>query len=336
MKLFNEIYGTYYRITALALEKKSLAEKDIRALIDEYGTEETRIGLSGLLLPGKDPAKSADWGFFTRSEDGTLKSILLNTPKQFMTALEKKWLKAKLRDRRIRLFLSDETIAQLEEKLADVTPLYSGELFRCFDRFSDGDDMTSEEYIRIFRICLKAYKEHKPLYIRYLSGHGNYITATVLPLKMEYSFKNDKFRMYCRSCRRTHLEKHSPYLTVNIGRIIKAEFAAENAGFEKQNIGEIPIRKEAGPITIRVTEERNSVERFMLEFASYSKKTVRDPETGECMVTLSIKKDEETEVLIRLLGFGPTIEIMSPPGFRAQAAERIFKQYERFFGSGNG
>ena len=334
MRLFNEIYGIYYRITTLVLEKRSVTEKDIRSLIDEHGTDETRIGLSSLLIPAKDAAKSSDWGFFERCEDNSLKSILVNTPKQFLTTLEKKWLKARLRDRRIRLFLSDETIQQLEERLSDVTPLYTTDFFRCFDRFSDGDDMTSEEYIHNFRICLKAYKERKPLLIKFLSGHGNLITLNVLPLKLEYSFKNDKFRLYCRSCKRNVKSKRCPYLIINIGRIISVEPSSESyRGYRIRENEEHLVREEAEPIKIRVTEERNSVERFMLEFAAYPKITVRDPETGECIVTLDSKKDEETEILIRLLGFGPTIEILSPPAFRAQAADRIFKQYERFFGS---
>ena len=66
----------------------------------------------------------------------------------------------------------------------------------------------------------------------------------------------------------------------------------------------------------------------MAEFASYEKRTERDLETGKCTVSLWYDKQDETELLIRLLGFGPVLEIMGPPDFRKQAAQRVKKQAE--------
>ena len=39
-------------------------------------------------------------------------------------------------------------------------------------------------------------------------------------------------------------------------------------------------------------------------------------------------KQDETELLIQLLSFGPVLEILGPPDFRAQAAARVRMQYE--------
>ena len=79
---------------------------------------------------------------------------------------------------------------------------------------------------------------------------------------------------------------------------------------------------------IRVTTERNAVERFFMEFASYEKRAERDLETGNCTVKLWYDKQDETELLIRLLSFGPVIEILGPADFRRQAAERVKRQWE--------
>jgi predicted DNA-binding transcriptional regulator YafY len=87
-------------------------------------------------------------------------------------------------------------------------------------------------------------------------------------------------------------------------------------------------RKCDSPAVIKVTSERNGVERFMLEFASYEKHTVRDLETGEYIVELWYDKQDETELLICLLSFGPVIEILGPKPLREQAAMRVRRQAE--------
>ena len=66
----------------------------------------------------------------------------------------------------------------------------------------------------------------------------------------------------------------------------------------------------------------------MLEFASYEKHTVRDLETGRYTVELWYDKQNETELLIQLLSFGPVIEIVGPPELRKQAKMRIDRQAE--------
>ena len=87
-------------------------------------------------------------------------------------------------------------------------------------------------------------------------------------------------------------------------------------------------RKCSTPAIIKVTTARNGVERFMLEFASYEKHTVRDLETGQYTVELWYDEQDETELLIRLLSFGPIIEILGPQRLREQAYKRIKKQAE--------
>lgn len=87
-------------------------------------------------------------------------------------------------------------------------------------------------------------------------------------------------------------------------------------------------RKCSLPAVIKVTTERNGVERFMMEFASYEKHTVRNLETGQYMVELWYDEQDETELLIRLLSFGPVIEILGPPHLRKLAGARIKRQVE--------
>ena len=65
-----------------------------------------------------------------------------------------------------------------------------------------------------------------------------------------------------------------------------------------------------------------------MEFAPYEKRAEFDLISRKCTIKLWYDYQEETELLIRLLGFGSVLEIVSPPDFRRKARERITRQYQ--------
>lgn len=144
-------------------------------------------------------------------------------------------------------------------------------------------------------------------------------------LKMEYSPKNDKFRAYCYLLRHDKIKKSG---IINIGRITNIIDTGRVFRTPVSMDDYFSSRKCSSPAVIIVKPERNGVERFMLEFASYEKHTVRDLETGRYKVELWYDNQDETELLIRLLSFGPVIEILGPQSLREQAKLRIKRQAE--------
>ena len=64
----------------------------------------------------------------------------------------------------------------------------------------------------------------------------------------------------------------------------------------------------------------------MVEFSAYEKSSEFDDKTEKCTATIFYSKDDETEVLIKILSFGPTIRVTSPPSFIRLIRERINKQ----------
>ena len=319
MNIFSEIYGTYFRITAKLLENKMTDDKTVRDTVASSGFKDTLLFLPQKLIPSGE-----DYGLFRRTASGALERITKNPPIKILSGIQKSWLKAKLSDPKIRLFMDEETLSALDKRLEGVAPLYSQEQFRFIDRFSDSDDFTDKDYIDHFRTALDAVKHRRIVYIEYISGHGRSIRGKFVLLKMEYSPKNDKFRAYCYLLRHDRIRSSG---IVNIGRITKIA--------DTGRIFRTPVSMDeyfssricSSPAVIRVTPERNGVERFMTEFASFEKHTIRDLETNEYTVKLWYDEQDETELLIRLLSFGPVIEILGPPHLREQARRRIAKQY---------
>ena len=330
MTVFSEIYGTYFRITAKILEKNITDEKEIQRIISENGFRDSLLFLPKKLIPQKD---RSDWGFLKYGSDGKLRRTIKNPPCRMLTLLQKSWLKAKLLDPKIRLFLDDNTIFRLEDALAGINPLYDRENFRFTDMYNDGDDFGNQNYRTVFRKILSAVKNHEIIDINFVSGKGKNIRGRFLPLKIEYSRKNNKFRVYCYAMKNSIPSGSG---IINIGRIENVENTGAVYGKRIDMNEYFFSRRCEEPVTVCVTPQRNGVERFLTEFSSYEKTTAPDPQTGGCIVRIWYDKYDETELLVQLLGFGPVIEIVSPPRFRKLVAERVKKQYDITFGKTNG
>ncbi len=310
MRIFSEIYSTYYKITEKILKKKTITKAEILDIIRENGFSETALFLEPKLL-GED-----NYGLLIK-KNGVYQSILKKEPHIPLTILEKRWLCAVLQDRKSSLFLDK---AQKEElcSLLGVTPLYQNRFLHFYDRFSDGDDYENEQYISHFRNILQSIHDNTLIKIGFNTRKGNRVTHYFLPLKIEYSSKNDRFRLHVV---RYHKNKALETRIINLSRITLTECTDI---IPTANYDEIPEKRE---VIIKITEERNAVNRFMMEFAELERISEYDEETKECIVRMKYDLKDETEILIRLLSFGPVIEVTEPIDFRKQMKERIDRQF---------
>ena len=325
MTIFHEIYGAYYRITARLLRRGRVTRQDIADVTAQEGFRDSMLFLPQKLIPQAD---GSDWGLLRETADGAFEPVTKHLPERPLTLLQRRWLKAKLADPKIRLFLTDAEYDAIEAALAEPPPLFRPEQLRYPDQFSDGDCMTDPKYRAVFRIALHALRKGTAILLEYRTARGETQRQCCLPVAMEYSQKNDKFRLYCRRIRRGRLTGSTVF---NLGRIRSIRMlrdAPENRQTRAQFFAGLRC---AEPVTVRVTDERSGLARFLMEFAAYEKHTERDTETGSCTVQLWYDRSDETELLIQLLSFGPVLEILSPPDFRQKAAERVAAQYALLF-----
>ena len=295
--IFSEIYGSYFNAVAQILETAvngNLTQKDITDIVLDKAFGESIIN-----LPAK--IKSSNWGLLTDD----LKTSIKNVPKMPLTTLQKRWLKAIMYDPRIKLFGIDMS------GLDDVEPLYSQETFVYFDRYSDGDPYTDETYIKNFQTVLKALKEHRQVNIRFVSQHGVEHEKQITPYRLEYSPQDDKFRLLSKTSDRVWI--------INMARVTECSIGRKIKEVDMQ----IPVRKRE--IVIELTDERNALERAMFHFSHLEKKTERIDD-NRYRITLWYDKDDETEILIRILSFGPMIRVIGPNDFVKLIKDRLKKQ----------
>lgn len=317
--IFHEIYSNYFRIASEILSLPEITETGINKIIDKYGFRDTM-----LFLPQKFTLNGDGWGLLRKINDKYV-PVIKNKPVSVLTEIQKQWLRAKLDDPKISLFINEDVLSALKKRLETVKPLYKNEHFRYTDRFSDGDDFSDGNYQKNFRTVLKAVRNHEILEITFRNKNNRPLTGCYVPVKMQYSPKNNRFRLLV-----FRPENNTVYKTgiINIGRITQI---LRTETFWNKDISMescFSQRRCREPVTVCISTERNATERFFMEFAPYEKRAEFDLVSRQFTVQLWYDYQEETELLIRLLGFGSVIEIVSPEDFRRKAKERIDRQYQ--------
>ncbi|MBR2087190.1 MAG: WYL domain-containing protein, partial [Oscillospiraceae bacterium] len=101
MKLFHEIYGTYFRIVGQLLGQRKLTRKHVRSTVWQEGFSESVVYLEPKILPQED---NSDYGLLHQKDDDTLSPVTRHKPPHPITMLQKRWLRTKLDDPRMGLF----------------------------------------------------------------------------------------------------------------------------------------------------------------------------------------------------------------------------------------
>lgn len=296
--VFHEIYGCYYKAVSKILEtavKGELSQKEMRRIIEENTFAESFLNI----IPA---IENEEWQLINRE----LKTPIKHIPNMPVTALQKRWLKSISLDPRIKLFNVNFDF------LDDVEPLFTTEDYVVFDKYNDGDDYDSEEYINNFHRVMGAIHNMKNISIIYENRKGEDISLTCTPYQMEYSQKDDKFRVLVTGCKNAE--------TINVGRIKKCEVA------EIELLGEVtPKKKKTNYFVMELINQRNALERVMLHFAHFKKEAEKIADSVY-RVKVYYRKDDETELVIRVLSFGPFVKVTEPYGFVELIKERLIMQ----------
>ncbi len=296
--LFSEIYGYYYHVVAQLLAEACeapLSRERMYTIIREKGFEESILAI---------PRALEDQHWPLLKPDGS--TPLRHAPSMPLSTLQKRWLKTLLSDPRLQLF--DPPMAGLEE----VAPLYPPGSIVYYDRYQDGDPYDDPDYRQRFGCILSAIRQKRILLIRFIGRQGKPHEWVCVPYKLEYSAKDDKFRLISANQRRA--------LSINLARMLSCtmlEACPEDAYCPK------PLQKRQ--LTLELLDERNALERAMLHFSHLDKESERIDE-HRYRIVLHYEKEDETELLIRVLSFGPVLKVLSPEDFIEKLRQRLERQ----------
>lgn len=297
--IFSELYSAYYNAVARVITKIIDGErntKELQRIICENAFSESFTTIIPAL-------KNEKWHLVKSN----MTTPIEHKPTMPLTTLQRRWLKSVSLDPRIKLFDIDFP------DLSDVEPLFTPRDFYVYDKYSDGDPYDDEEYIKKFRTILAAIKEGKQIKFTMENRNGkeSYIRCT--PKSLEYSEKDDKFRLITGGCRYV--------TTVNIA---KMHFCSIYDGDSPPGKA-APREADISTVTLKITNERNSLERVMLHFAHFEKQAEK-LDAKHYLLKIKYDRSDEIEVLIRILSFGPMVEVVSPEPFIELVRQRLRRQ----------
>ena len=296
--IFSELYSAYYNaiasIIAEVIEGEH-SEKELQKVVSERAFGESVL----TIMPS---FKSEKWQLVHPD----MTTALEHKPTMPLTTLQKQWLKAITLDPRIKLFGVE--IPGLE----DVEPLFTQEDYHVYDKYSDGDLFEDEEYIRQFRVILEAMRKGTQIKFEMTNRFGKPMFIRCHPVRLEYSEKDDKFRLVTAGWRSVS--------TVNLAKIRACVHYT----------GEKPLDNEVREklydiITLKVTDERNALERVMLHFAHFEKQAEK-LDKNTYLLKIKYAHDDEPEMVIRILSFGPLVEVIGSENFKKLVIEKLKKQ----------
>ncbi len=297
--IFSELYGAYYRAVAdilAAAGQHPLQKQELRALIEKHAFGESVLNI--------EPAIREERWQLIRADGST---PIRHAPTMPLTLLEKRWLRAIAADPRARLFAGE-----LPE-FPEVEPLFSPGDIAVYDKYADGDPYEDEDYIRRFRLILDAIKNRCPLSLEVVNRNGATVRKVLMPDHLEYSEKDDKFRLIGTGRRRVE--------TVNLARIVCC--APFSGRFDPPAAKAEPPKKRT--VEFELYDQRNALERVLMHFAHFEKQAVK-ADGGRYRVTVSYDRDDETEIVIRLLSFGPMIRVTAPEHCVELIRARLLRQ----------
>lgn len=303
--LFSEVYSSYFNTVAEILNKAvsgKLDDATIYKIVHEKAFSESILSI---------PENIRDkWALVNKDYSTPIK----RKPQMPLTILHKRWLRALLEDPRIKLFEGLYDIKKLSDGLEDIEPLFTQDMIVYYDQYGLGDPYDSDKYIENFRTILEAFRSKHKLFIHYKGNTNKYHKWECIPYWIEFSAKDNKFRLITTSKNTNQVQ------TINIGQVIKCKL------MEPYNAAEynMPVQRQE-KLVLQLVDERNALERVMLNF-SHLKKEAEHLAGKKYQLTMYYDKEDETEILIRVLSFGPLVKVVSPEHFIEKIKRRLVKQ----------
>ena len=307
--LFSEIYSAYYNTVASIIacsQKNELDSDSLYGIVKDSAFPESYLTIGSSLETGKWPLIKEDYS-----------TNIKNFPTMPLTLLQKQWLKALIFDKRFKLFVSPQVQSRLEKDLQDIEPLFEQKDFYLYDKYLDADPYDDEVYIKNFHTILDAVHQKKLIQVEYTGRFGQKDIFVCSPSKIEYSEKDDKFRI---------ISKVKNKVTIlNVARIISCEIIDEKNAVAISENG-LPKKRRAC-VVLEIYDDRKAMERIMLAFAHFEKSAIQVDE-NTYRLTINYDSFDETELVIRVLSFGPMVKVLETENFVSLIKQRIEKQIQ--------
>lgn len=327
MELFSEVNNRYFGLIYKVINECSEGKKpeDIIRIINDYEYDEKLVdknqhSFEDIMLNRCDEHENLN---LLRSEEDVLYPSIGKVPARF-TKAEKAWLKAMLDKKEVHMVLSQSAIDKLQRSL-------EGEECPCKDEYVELTNFrrfpaveNEEAYIGNFKTILKAIMNDKAIRYTNEDRNGNvYRNVTAIPLHIEYSMRDGRFRLSLYS-----VDERRPVMA-NLFSMTDITILDEDIGIKRKEAKELLIQQKFSeePIILEVTDKKAAMERCFMCFSGMER-TARDLGDNRYEIQLSYYLFEEENIVNSIISLGPYVKVLSPQHIIDRIVKRIKKSIE--------
>ena len=341
--IFNEIFGVYYYIIAevilcccsnsdsnkLSNEKINNIVKKVRRWYSSRGGNQTgRLSLDEITWLFENDAfgkkskangkEQIEFKYQCDSDTEFYKDVLP------LTTLEIRWIKTILSDERIVCFFSERQLdfikVYMNTEYPEITPLPVNNLVN-FDKHIPIDSIEKSAEQSLITTLIKAINQKMLVDITYVTRYGKEIVGEFKPIVIEFSKRNNKFQAQMQSC------ENNRFYSINLSQIISLTIVPDEFEyFETLQNYEKHRELNERSVDIQFYDVRNTADRILTEFSPWKKYCEYDRETKIYTLQLFYQKDEELDLVVRLMGYGGNIHFVNK---EHSIAREILRRYEK-------
>ena len=327
MELFHEYKNKYFHLVfrILNLAKDGLYKDEIIKIIEKEEYDEKVIGkdfktFEGMLL---NEYEKQDNFSFLEERAGRFYSVLNNEDsiplKVRFSKLEKTWINGMIKDTVVQALLGKEIIEKLESALIDVKD-GNNDIIEFTNKAKDDFQYDLRKLSGDFHTILEGIINEKIIIYTNVDKNGNeYNNQLALPIRIEYSLKDDKFRASLYSLE----EERSIMVNLHTLKDIKI---AENITSKIKREDVLKKLKEKKycetPIIIELEDIRGSMERCFMSFSSFERSS-RAISENKYEIDIYYYTFEEAEVIRKIMSLGPYVKVKSPDRIREIIIDKI-------------
>lgn len=313
MNLFHETESKYYELLSYMInDKEAYSAKEVAEYTEKYLIGETDYDVIEELFLSKEDSETV----FSLI-DGKYYPVIPGHFPVRLNQVEALAAKSMANNRYAKHFLTAGTIEKLQHASDCIPELWDINEIQIKNQYQYGDIEADVTYEQTLNLIAEAIRNHKAItYDNILPGKYEYVEITAFPIKIEYSFLNDIFRVS------VYDEKQDRFIKLNLStmkNVKQSDETTEDLTKEYQDFIEMNTKK----IELDVDPIDHVIERCFRIFSYYDRQARFDKEENKYKLTISYLKQDENEVIRDIMSLGSYVVVMSPKRIQKEVYKRI-------------
>ena len=320
MNLFHETENKYYELlTRLLMSDKQITDASISECWDKY-------------IIGERDFEIEDSLFIKNEYEGTVLKYdgcnyvpVVDAPFNIrMNQIELQAAKNLLMSSYAKHFLSDSTYQKLTDVLKGVADEWIISDVIVKNQYDGGAVCFEKGYETQLSIIAEAIRHKKSIvYDNAVVGKYQFINRKIFPIRIEYSYLNDAFRI-CG-----YDEQQERFLKLNLSSMTNIRLG-DDLSKDWENAYKAFLKDNTKKLVLDVEPTGHVIERCFRIFSFYDRRAIFSKDENRYCLEISYLQYDENEVIRDILSLGSSVVVIEPKKIQKQVYDRICKAYDRY------